>query len=549
MSPPDGIETTAGPSPADVAERRAPGRRRLWALGGLLAIVVVVTVVLLAGGSGVAPPATGAAELVPADALAYVNVSLDRGRPSVDEALTVLKRFPDFPLGAAGIQSRLAGLLTGGRSTVFASQIQPWLGGEAALALLNTQTSTAGALLILDVRRSSRALAFVRSEGAVQEGSYRRHALYAYPTGTQVAFVSHFLLLGAAGSVRAALDVAAGAAPALAGSSAYGRATAGEPAGRVLDAYASLQGVRRVLAARPGLVGAIGGLLYQPALQGVSLTVSPGPEAIHIRIHSARDRSLIRPAELSPTFSPTLQRVIPSGGAILFDVRGLDRLAPRILDAGATAGVGSGLGPLLAHLGVALRAEGVNVHQVTSIFSAETALAILPAAQTPALVVVARAANQRQVRTELAELEIPLAQLFTTSSASSGRVSEFNDVAIDGVTAHQLALANGLQLDYAVFDHLLVFSTSASGISAIAARTRSLAGDTGFRSVFSSPPNGVTALGYVNLPGLLPLAEQTGLLGASYSRLRPDLAVISTIGLASRRGPDGSTAGLSLRIR
>jgi hypothetical protein len=542
-------ETAATPAPAEEGDRPPPPRvpaRRL-AAGGL-AVIVIVLVLLLTGGSGPAPPATGAAGLVPADALAYVNISLDRGRPAVDQALKVLRRLPDFPLGEAEVQSRLTALLTGGHAAVFSSQIQPWLGTEAALALLNTQTSSAGALLILDVRQRERALAFLRAEGATQQRPLRGHILYAYPNGTRLSLVRHFLLLGAASSVQTAVDVAAGATPSLAGSPVYRATGADQPAGRVLDAYASLQGVRRVLAARTGPVGAVGDLLYQPALRGASLAVSPARGGMEIRIHSALDQSLVRPAELSPSFSPTLQNLLPSGAALLFDVKGLDRMAAHILGAGATAGVGSGLGPLLARLGAALQAEGVNVHQVTSIFSGETALAILPTSQSPVLVVVARAPDQQPVRAELAQLEIPLAQLFNTPSAGSGRVPEFNDRTVDGVTYHQLALATGLQIDYAVFDRLLVISTSTDGIAAIAARTRSLAAEPPFRSLFPSPPVGVTALGYLSPPGLLPLAGQTGLLGSSYSRLRPDLAAISAISLTSRRSSGASTAELSLRI-
>ena len=71
--------------------------------------------------------------------------------------------------------------------------------------------------------------------------------------------------------MRAAIDVAGGHAASLGGSGVFRRATAAEPAGRVLDAYASLAGVRRLLAPQGGVIGAIGSLLFQPALQGVAL--------------------------------------------------------------------------------------------------------------------------------------------------------------------------------------------------------------------------------------------------------------------------------------
>jgi hypothetical protein len=58
-------------------------RRRLVLGGGLLAagLAVAAALVLVFGASGETPPDTGTAALVPADALAYVNLSIDPARP------------------------------------------------------------------------------------------------------------------------------------------------------------------------------------------------------------------------------------------------------------------------------------------------------------------------------------------------------------------------------------------------------------------------------------------------------------------------------------
>ena len=342
---------------------------------------------------------------------------------------------------------------------------------------------------MLDVRDQAKAAAFVRAHGAIAAGSYRGTALLAYRTGLQLAFVSHYLVLGQDASVRAAIDVAGGRTSSLAASGVYQRAIAAEPPGRVLDAYASLAGVRRLLAPQGGVVGAIGSLLYQPALQGVALSLTPTAQGARMQIHSALDPSLTR---LSPpatsVFTPTLESVMPAGAILVFDVAGLDRVAPSVLNAGAAAGVAGGLGPLLSRLGTALTAEGVNVKQLTSIFHPETAAAIVPHAGRPALVLVARTRNAAQTRTELASAEAPLEQLFTpTSSSGPGKVPVFNDRAVDGITAHQLQLANGFELDYAVFRGLVVISTSLDGVAAIADRSHPLASDPGFRFALGAP--------------------------------------------------------------
>ena len=331
----------------------------------------------------------------------------------------------------------------------------------------------------------------------------------------------------------------------------YRRATAAQPAGRVLDAYASLAGVRRLLAPQGGVVGAIGSLLYQPALQGVALSLTPTAQGARLQIHSALDPSLTR---LNPpatsVFSPTLESVMPAGSILMFDVSGLDRVAPSVLNAGAAAGVAGGLGPLLTRLGGALSAEGVNVKQLTSIFHPETAVAIVPHAGRPALVLVARTRNEAQIRTELASAQAPLEQLFTpTSSSGPGKIPVFNDRTVDGVTAHQLQLANGFELDYAVFRGLVVISTSLDGVAAIAARSHPLAADPGFRYALGARPARITALVYLDVGRLLTLGEQTGLTSsATYRLLRSDLTRVTAMGLSSTRSASATDSELAIHI-
>jgi hypothetical protein len=513
-------------------------------------LVAAILVIVLAGGSGAAAPETGAAAIVPSDALAYINVSLDRGRPAVRQALAIGARFPDYPLAYAVVQSRLGTILSGGRSVDFASQIEPWLGDEAALALLNTPTSTAGSLIVLQSRNAARALAFIRASGAAPHGSYRKTPLYLYASGSELALVRGYLVLGQNASVRAAIDVAAGATPSLQSASVYRRAAASEPAGRVLDAYASVAGVRRLLAPQGGIVGALGDLLYQPALQGVTIAVSPTAGGARIDVDSALDPQLARlSATATAKFTPTLPGVMPAGSILMLDVSGLDRVAPQVLDAGSAAGIGGGLGPLLSRLGAALTAEGVNVDNIVSIFHNETAVAIVPHARTPTLVIVARAPDQAKIRTELAELEIPLAQLFKAPSSDGGAVPQFNARQVGGVTAHQLALADGLQVDYSVFDGLLVISTGLKGLAAVAERGHTLARDPSFKFALANRPKRVTSLVYLDFGRLLTLGEQTGLTTSSrFEALRADLQKIAAIGLSSTRSAGQSSAQLSIRI-
>jgi hypothetical protein len=535
-------EVLAGPAPAAAPPHQSIIRRRLRGAAAAL-LVVAVVVALVAGGSSV----SGAAALVPADALGFVDVSLDPGSATVERALTLARGFPDFGRLSSSVGGRIGAVLSGGRGVDLAHDILPWAGPEAALALLNTTSVTAGSLIVLDVRNPARARAFITVEGAVRRGAYRGTALYAYSSGSELAFASHFLLVGQDASVRAALDVSAGRAGSLAGSSVYQRAMAAEPGRRVISAYASLAGVRRLLSPRGGVVGALGDLLYQPALQGVAVGLVPVAGGARVLIHSALDPVLQRINGTRESFTPTLQNQLPTGSILMLDVHGLNRLAPALLSAGATAGIAGGIGPLLARLGVALGAEGVNVHQLTALFSGEAAVGIVPHGQSRTLVVVARVANVASARTQLAQLEIPLAQLFSAPNAS--KVPVFNDLTAGGVSIRQLALANGLELDYAVVRGMVVISTSSAGVAAVAEHARSLAADPGYRSVLAPHPSGVTSLIYMSLPDVVALGRSTNLIsGAGFRRLAPDLAAAGDAGLTSSRSSGQSSVQLTLRL-
>jgi hypothetical protein len=523
----------------------------LSGLSVALLLIVVLVIVLGAGAAGDEAPASGAAALVPADALAYGHVSLDGSRPAVKQALAVLRRFPDAPLLQAAVLNRLGSLAAASPSAGavdFATDIRPWLGAEAALALLDTSTSTAGSLIVLDVSDRTRARQFLERFGAGTSTSYRSTGITAYARGTEVAFVGHYLVIGQDPAVRASIDVAAGRAPSLQSASAYRHAAAGEPAGRVLDLYASAAGVRRLLAPQGGVIGALGGLLYKPTLTGVSIALTPRPGGLAIRVHSALDAST--PAAGASAFSPALPSSLPAGTTLMLDLTNLDGVAPRLLGATATGGVGNGLLPLLSRIGIALGAEGVNVHRdIVSAFHGETVVALVPgpSGARPTLLIVARAPDEQRTRAAMAALQTPFAQLF--GPRGPGVAPVFTDHQVGGITVHQLTPTRGLELDYAVFDQKLVIATSLGAIAALRTHAHALTGEPAYRAALATGPDRVTSVLFLDFSQLLSLGEQTGLTrSAQYQALRPDLEKVRAVGLSSTSGETDSTAELFLQI-
>jgi hypothetical protein len=537
--------------------------RRLKVVLALSAVIVAAAVaVALVLGSGDQPPATGAARLVPADALIYVHLSTDVRRPAVKQAISLARRFPDFALLSGAIQLQLGALLGGP-----AGPVRRWLGREAAFALLNSDTATAGSLVVLDVSRPRLARQFVAGSGAAADGSYRGTALLRYPSGTELAFVSHYLVAGQTASVRSSIDAAARRQGSLDRSPAYQQAASDEPSDRVLDAYVSVAGVHRVLTPRNGLLGALGALLDQPALIGVAMSLSAVPPGARVTVHGSLDPTLAKLSGPTPTpFEPTLPAAMPAQGALLLDVSNLVQWAPRVLGATAKAGVAGRVQPLFRRLGSALAAQGVDVNALTGVFSGEAAVAISPSpasaaapaparrrgkqrARGPALVIVTRTRDEEATSSLLASLQGPLAQLFPPPASGPGQAPEFSDVPVDGITVHRFVLAPGLELDYAVFRGLVVLATGLPAITGIVHSTRALDSEPLYQAALGERPGQVTSLLFLDFSQLLRLGEQTGLVhGRRATALLPDLERIRSIGLASTRGEADTNAELFLQI-
>jgi hypothetical protein len=194
----------------------------------------------------------------------------------------------------------------------------------------------------------------------------------------------------------------------------------------------------------------------------------------------------------------------------------------------------------------------VDVAQVLSIFSGETALAITPSGRRdgrPALVIVARTAHPDSTRALLAGLEAPLEQLFPPPSSGAGQAPVFNDIPVAGTTVHQFALGPGLQLDWAVFRGLVVLSTSVRAIEGIASHRAALSDTRPFHATLGDHPDQVTSLLFFDFHQLLAIGEQAGLMrGAQLGALRPDLERIRAVGLASTSGESDTTSEMFLQI-
>jgi hypothetical protein len=518
---------------------------------GAPAVIATVLIIALSG-SGIAPPATGAAELVPGNALLYVHVSTDSSRPAVRQALAVSRRLPGSPLLFDAVTNRLDGLLGGSPSAgvSFATDVRPWLGKEAALAVLDTPGRSAGSMIVLDVRSQAAATRFLTRVGARAAGTYWGVKLLAEPSGTKLAFLRHYLVLGQAASVQAAIDVATGHVRSLAASAGYEHAAGSAPAARILDFYVSGDGVRRALVPSSGLLGALGALLDQPGLSSAEVSVSPAPGGLRVDVHSTLVPQLAR-AERAVQFQPTLAGVLPAGSALLLDAHGLHSSFPRLLSTAARLGIAGSIGPLLSRLGSALGAQGVDLGQVLGMFSGETVVAVTPAraGNAPSPVLVTRTSHPDQARAILAGLEGPLRQVFDPPADGPGQVPTVRDATVAGVPVRVLSLAPGFELVYAVSQGLVVLSSGTGGVAGVLAHAHALRDTRDFRSALGHHPSRVTSLVFFDLSQLLRLGERSGLIDSTReATLWSALENIRSVGLASWRGANDTTTQVQLQI-
>jgi hypothetical protein len=510
------------------------------------AAVIVVLIVLISGSGGqpATPPATGAASVVPSDTLAYIHLSTDQSRPSVTSALALAARFPGYQALRDGLMTRL-GVTGPGVAVDFARDVRPWLGKEIALAVFDTPTSTAGSLLVVAIGNRRQATRFIAGLPGDGTATYAGTTIIGHPHALDTAIVGHYLLVGHSAGIRAAVDVAARRSPSLSENPSYRRATAAEPAARAGDGYVSGAGVTRLVAPRPGLLGTLGALIYQPTLEGIAFSLTPASGGFQVHEKSVLNPQLTRATPSS--FTPSLVSAVPAGAALFLDAVGLNAVIPHVL---TTIGIGARIPKLLTRLGIALTAQGVNVEQdIVSLFRREAAVVISSHGGKPVVTVIARTPDPAVTRRVFAELEVPLERLFAPTGNAAGQSPIFNQTTVGGVTAHQLVLAPGLQFDYAVSGHEVLLSTSLGGIASVARPSSSLLDQPAYKVTLGNHPARVTSLLFLDLNQLLSLGEQTGLItGTRYSALKPDLERVHAIGMASTSGEAESTAELFLQI-
>lgn len=330
----------------------------------------------------------------------------------------------------------------------------------------------------------------------------------------------------------------------------YRRAVAALPEERFTTAYASADGLRRLLMPQGGLPGALATLLDTPGLRGVGVGAEARQDEARIVTHQIVDPGARRAGGATPErFEPTLVEAVPEDALAYLGASGISGPLQRlIVSAVGGAQGGDGVASILGRLRDELEREtgGGLQRDLLALFDGEVAVAILPETPAPLFALVTRTQDETATRDTLDRLRAPLARMLRPEGEPELRW-ESGEVA--GREVHTLRLPTGAAISYAVFDGRLVLSSGPEGIRRVAGDEGSLADTQQYREVLGDRPEEVRSLGFLDFSQLLELGEQTGLNDSRpYLAAREDLQRISAVGISSSGSEGESTAEILLSI-
>ena len=477
------------------------------------AVVLLVAILALAVSATLAGPGPGggAAELVPASALAFARLSTDTGDPAARRLARLAPRIPGY---LRLRDAALTAVSPAPGAFDLRRDVRPWLGDEAAVALVDLGGGRFGSLAIAHVRNRPRAEALLQRIAGSRPGVRYRETVVRRFGENAAAFVRGFLVAGPELAVRRSIDAARGDTPSLARSRAFQRALEG--ARRPAEVYVSPRGLR----ARGGLAR----LLDHPRLRALGAAAGTDARGLRVRVR--------RIGTGGEEFRPSLAARVPAEAVALVTAPDLGRTVA----AAQRAGAGAALDSVRRTLGEAsLDLDRDLLGKLGGGFAAWLA----PGDAAPVIGLAAHTRDPGGLRVALARLQDPIARLLA-EDADVPPVFATREIA--GADAYTLDVAEGFQPTYAVAGDTAVLATSPSAVEAfLDRRGPRLEATRGFRAAVPEVPAEIESLGFFDVRQLLALGEQTGLTAEDLHPVHAASAVI-------QREEDDTTAELFFEI-
>jgi hypothetical protein len=497
----------------------------------ILAVGAIVLVASLAGGSEDGHT-DEAVRLVPSDALFYAHATIE---PNSDEWRLAGDIVRELPTLRRLRDRALRSLSRGDRPLDFDRSVRPWIGDEAALALL-PDGGRASSLILVRVADQARAREFLRGAGRPREQRHRGVTVRSYGN-LATAFVGDFLAVGTAAHVRAAIDTRGRRS--LRDDPVFGAAVERlEVDDPLAYAYAPRTGVSRVLRGQGGLVAQVGGLLERPGLRGAAAAVRA--EMNGLRASVAR---ITVPAADVRGFEPKLLSEVPAGTIAYVGARGLDSIFRLLEDFGAAASVERVLG---RRVGAA--AERSLLVAMKPLLDREAALVVTPPASLPVITLVVANTSREEGGNVLVALQ-PLLTRLLQAPSGAGQVPTLQPRRIAGVEAVTLRVSPTLELTYAAFDDKLVVSTSPEGVGQMRGRGSALEDNASFAPGLRDFLQRPSSVVFLDLRRLSALADRVGLGDTpDYRAIRPDIARVGAVSAVTASKRSAQTAEIFLEV-
>jgi hypothetical protein len=534
------------------------------AVGAAAAIAVVWLAVVPAFGCGApggerCPPSDDAIRFVPDDALAYLHLNLDPGTEQYEDAAQVADRVPGLSSQAIRLlEPQLFG--AGSETRDFTREIEPWFGGEAAVALLPGGGGQGEQVQLLEADDEKAAVEYAAqiASGEARSTTFNGVPLSVDRRGLATAVDAGFLLIGPPRAVRDMIDTAAGekGTGSLAGDTDASAARDALPEKRLADGYLSQDGIEELVARSRGPLAELAPLVNPDASSGAAAALVAGGDGLGLAIRSRLDpeRADEHPGFFTafPPFSPSLPGSLPADslGYLGFGDPGTV-LASLLEQAGSEApGLAEAVGALVKQvrklgnvdleedLLPSLGGEGALALQQTSGGEGEDGdQEAAGATGVPYVEFVADDVDAERAEQALARLQAPI--LDTLSPAAGLESPTFEQHQVDDVTAHSVRLSGSVDLTYALAGSTLVVATDRAAVDEVVSGEGGLDESENFRAATDGSAGEPSLLGYLDLRGLTALGEQAGLAeDPAYAAFAPDIANLEAFGLAVESGSD-----------
>jgi Protein of unknown function (DUF3352) len=528
-----------------------PQRTRELILAGSAILVVVVVIALVAlpnlpcqapGGDECAPP-DDAIELVPGDSLAYLHADTDPDTQQYENAAEIAERLPKL---ADQLIDRLPGP-TGGTFS-YRREVAPWLGEEAAVAVIPVRSGNQEITTLLEIGDEEGANRFVQDLTGDEQRTetYRDHEL-GTRGGLTVATAGDFVVAGPDAAVKRVIDTDAGG----------GSLASSEPADEVRDALPDLrlaelivseQGAAELLAPG-GSLAPFEAFVSARATLGAGAALVAREDGFELEIHSVLDpeRAANAPGFFAafPSFEPALEGSVGEGALAYLALGDPEQsLAGLLSQATAEApGIAAGFERVAERL---RRSGNVNLEQdILPLFTTQAAVAVEPSvggsdavvAGVPFVSLIVEEVDAEAATEALSQLQAPLVKALEPQRGLQAPV--FKEQEIEGVRVQSLTISPTVELTYAIVDGKLVISTDPAGVRQVASGSSSLEDSERFSMATENLPDEVSALLYLNLSGLLGVAEQAGLgEDPAYALFSGELRKLEGLALAVDRAED-----------